>query len=405
MAVDFQSLKAQFPILKHHPGLIYLDNAATSQKPANVIRAMNDFYERSNSNVHRGLYKLSSEATTAYEGVRARTASLIGAESASTVSFTKGTTESINIIAQGFLRKKLQPGDVVVVSAMEHHANFIPWQQVCLEKKCRLEIIPVDAAGNLIWEDFHRSLQHNTRMVAITHMSNVLGTVNPIKKIVEACHARKIPVLVDAAQSVGHMPIDVSEWQADFVAFSAHKMFGPMGVGVLYARKGSSQDVDALVFGGGAIKNVASDYTEFLTYPYNLEAGTQNIAGIVGLGAAIDFIEQLDLASCHAHVRQLAMLLRTQLAELPFIKLVGEPGAFDSGGIVSFYLDKIHAHDAAGFLADRNIAVRAGHHCTQPLHDSLGIPASLRASFSIYNSVDDVNRVMNALIDLKKFWS
>jgi cysteine desulfurase/selenocysteine lyase len=403
MALEIKSLRTQFPIFNHEPGLIYLDNAATSQKPVNVIRAMNDFYERSNANVHRGLYKLSSNATKSYENARAGTATLIGAKSPATIAFTKGATESINIVAQGFLKKKLQPGDTIVISAMEHHANFIPWQQLCLEKKCRLEVLPVDNNGDLIWQDFTRSLQHRPRLVAIAHMSNVLGTINPIKKIVAECHARQVPVLVDAAQSIGHLPVNVSEWQADFVVFSAHKMFGPMGTGVLYARDEVSQEIDPLIFGGGAIKNVTAQETEFLEYPYCLEAGTANVAGVIGLGASVDFINALDLPACHDHTRNLATYVRTQLKRLPFIKLAGEPNDF--GGIVSFSIDNIHAHDAAGFLGEKNIAVRAGHHCTQPLHDALGTSATVRVSFSVYNTIEEANALISALKDLKKFWS
>ncbi|HWA33255.1 MAG TPA: cysteine desulfurase [Cyclobacteriaceae bacterium] len=403
MALDIKSIRSQFPIFNHHPGLIYLDNAATSQKPANVIRAMNDFYDRSNANVHRGLYKLSTEATKSFEDARARVAGFIGSPSPNTIAFTKGTTESINIVAQGFLKKKLQPGDTVVVSAMEHHANFIPWQQVCLERNCRLEVIPLDANGNLVWNDFIAAIDRHPKLVAITHISNVLGTINPISRLIAACHSRNIPVLIDAAQSVGHMPVNVADWDADFVVFSAHKMFGPMGVGVLYANSKVSGDIDPLVFGGGAIKNVTAGQTEFLEYPFNLEAGTPNVAGVTGLAAAIDFIDQLDMQACCDHVASLALHLRDQLKGLPFVKLAGDPNDF--GGIVSFYPDNIHAHDAAGFLAERNIAVRAGHHCTQPLHDQLGTPATVRVSFSIYNSLDDANAVINALIDLKTFWS
>ncbi|MDH4092058.1 MAG: cysteine desulfurase [Cyclobacteriaceae bacterium] len=402
MALPIESIKSQFPIFSHRPELVYLDSAATSQKPQSVCKAISDFYERDNANIHRGLYELSAKATQQYEEVRRKVCSLIGAADPMSIAFTKGTTESINIVAQGFLKKNLQKGDTVLISAMEHHANLIPWQQICAQREASLQIIPVNDKGELSLEKFEDFLDHRTKMVAIAHISNVLGTINPIEDIISMAHKRNIPILIDAAQSVGHYPVDMKKLDADFLVFSGHKMFGPLGTGVLYCKGEFARQVDPYNYGGGSIRNVEFAHTEFLDYPYNLEAGTPNIAGIIGLGTAIDFIQQLDLIVTADYARDLCILFKERLRLLSNIKLVGDPKNF--GSIVSFYVENIHAHDVAGFLANENIAVRAGHHCAQPLLDSMRIPATVRASFSIYNTSDDVDKAIAALGALNKFW-
>ena len=402
MALAVKSLKSHFPIFSNWPALVYLDSAATTQKPHSVIQGLTRFYEKENATVHRGLYELSAKATQRYEGVRKKVAELIGA-SANSIAFTKGTTESINIIAQSFLKKNLNAGDNVVISTMEHHANLIPWQQVCKQNNASLRIIPVNSAGELVMTELDNLLDNRTKMLAVTHISNALGTINPVEEIIFKAHKKNIPVLVDAAQSAGHYSIDVSKWDADFFAFSAHKMFGPPGTGVLYCKENLAQQVDAYNYGGGGIKNVSFEETEFLNFPYNLEAGTPNIAGVFGLGLAIDFIRQLDLTETGHHTKQLSSLFKEKLKILTHIHLVGNPNLF--GSIVSFQVENIHPHDAAEFLAHSNIAVRAGHHCAQPLLESMGIHATIRASFSIYNTIEDVDRTIEALIELKRFWS
>ena len=403
MALSIKSIKSQFPIFTHRSELIYLDNAATSQKPQSVVKAVTDFYERENANVHRGLYDLSSGATKRYEEVRKKVATLIGAGNPKTIAFTKGTTESINIVAHSFLKKNLKKGDRVVITAMEHHANLIPWQQICEQTEAALTVIPVNADGDLILEKLDSLLDRNTKMVAVTHISNVLGTINPVKEIIFVAHKKNIPVLIDAAQSAGHHPIDVKKWNVNFLAFSAHKMFGPMGTGVLYCKEDFAKQIDPFIYGGGSIKNVEFERTEFLDYPGNLEAGTPNVPGVIGLGTAIDFINELDMNETITHTKKLAAIFKERLKSMNKIQIVGNPKNF--GGIVSFNTQNIHPHDVAGFLANENIAVRAGHHCAQPLHESLRIPATVRASFSIYNTKEDVDKTIDALVALKKFWS
>lgn len=403
MALSLKSIPSHFPIFKHRPGLVYLDNAATSQKPHSVIQTITDFYEKENANIHRGLYELSSTATRRYEAVRKKVADLIGTNDPTSIAFTKGTTESINIVAQGYLKNKLQKGDNVVISAMEHHANLIPWQQICQQQQATLRVIPVNPDGELMIDKIDSLLDAQTKMVAITHISNVLGTINPVNEIIHRAHAKKVPVLVDGAQSAGHYPIHVKESDIDFLVFSAHKMFGPLGTGVLYCKKEFAQHIEPHNYGGGSIRHVEFEHTEFLDYPFCLEAGTANIPGVIGLGSAIDFIQQLDLNEVIEHEKNLSVTFKEKLKTLGGISLTGNPKNFS--GIVSFQVDGIHPHDVAGFLANENIAVRAGHHCAQPLLEAMGIPATVRASFTVYNTAEDVDRTIHALVELKKFWS
>ena len=403
MTLSLKSIKSQFPIFMHRPELVYLDNAATSQKPQSVIQTITDFYEKENANIHRGLYELSGNATRRYEETRKKIADLIGATDPKTIAFTKGTTESINIIAHSFLKKNLYKGDNVMITAMEHHANLIPWQQVCKQTGATLSVIPVNTNGELMVEKFNELLNRNTKMVAVTHISNVLGAINPIEEIVSIAHKKNIPVLIDAAQSAGHHSIDVKKWNVDFIAFSAHKMFGPMGTGVLYCKEKYAKQIDPFNFGGGSIKNVEFEQTEFLDYPYSQEAGTANIPGVIGLGTAIDFINQLDSNEVVRHTKNLTDIFKDKLKSIGKIQIIGDAKNF--GSIVSFNVENIHPHDVAGFLGNENIAVRAGHHCAQPLLESMGISATVRASFSIYNTMNDVDKTIEALIALKKFWS
>jgi cysteine desulfurase / selenocysteine lyase len=402
MSFPLSGVKAMFPVFRANPDLVYLDNAATTQKQSAVIDTVTQFYTNENANIHRGLYELSSNATQRYEGVRKKVRDFIGATSEREIAFTKGTTESINIVANSYL-PKIKPGDNIVISAMEHHANLIPWQQVCNKKKAVLRIIPVNDDSDLVLDELNDLLDQHTRLLAVAHISNALGTVNPIAEIISLAHEKSIPVLIDAAQSVGHSPINVSELDVDYLVFSAHKMFGPMGTGVLFAKEKNHSLIQPLNFGGGAIREVSFSETSFMDFPFCLEAGTPHVAGVLGLGAAIDFISQMDLNETSNHVHELASSFKSKLKSLGFARVMGNPKK--SGSIVPFVVGGIHPHDVAGFLGEHNIAVRAGHHCTQPLHEMLGLQSTVRASFSIYNTFDDVDKIVSCIRELKKFWS
>jgi cysteine desulfurase/selenocysteine lyase len=390
-------VKEHFPIFQVHPNLVFLDSASTSQKPQVVIDREREFYEKENANIHRGLYALSAEATQRYEAVRKLVSNFIGATAVHEIAFTKGATESINIVANSF-RKQVGRGDNVVVTVMEHHANFIPWQQLCLETGVEFRVAPITQTGDLDLIALDSLLDVRTKILAVTHISNVLGTINPIDEIIKLAHQKDIPVLVDAAQSVGHVPIDVKNWDADFLAFSAHKMFGPMGVGVLYAKEKHHTRIQPLNFGGGIVKNVSQAKTDFLEFPRNVEAGTPNVAGVVGLCAAIEFLKDSDWKALGDHPHNLAQQFRRQVESLQLARLVARPK--EASSTVSFVVDGMHPHDVAAFLAERNIAVRAGHHCAQPLHNVLGVAATVRASFSIYNTDEDVASSVEALKEL-----
>lgn len=402
MVLNFTMIRSRFPVFHHKPSLVFVDNASTTQKPAEVIKVMTEAYELGSANVHRGLYKLSEEATIQYEKVRSSVAEFIGAEDERSIAFTKSTTESINIVAQGFLKPILKEGDEVIITAMEHHANLIPWQQVCKQTNAVLKVIPIDANGDLVIETFSKWIGPKTKLIAVTHISNALGTINPINEIIQLAHRFDVPVLIDAAQSVCHYPINVKELEPDFLVFSAHKMFGPMGVGILYTRQKYWSEIKPLMFGGGAIRNVEFEHTEFMDYPRCLEAGTPNVPGVLGLGAAIEFIKELNFDEVLTHILYLAGLLREGLHEQGF-QVIGD--ARMKTGIVSFVHESIHPHDIASYLASQDIALRAGHHCTQPLLHELGVVATARASFTIYNTREDVDRILMALQGLKKFWN
>lgn len=400
--MDVEKIKLQFPAFRANSDWVYADNAATTQRPERVINAVSEFERRGVANVHRGLYKQAEEATEKFEEARKKTARFIGASSEHTIAFTKGTTEAINLVASCFLKNLVKPGDEVLITAMEHHSNLIPWQQVCQERQAKLKVIPINKNGDLQLDQVKTLLGSKTRMLAITHISNTLGTINPVKEIIPLAHQVNVPVLVDAAQSVSHYKIDVEDMGADFLVFSAHKMFGPFGVGVLYAHPKHHDRIQPLNFGGGAIKNVTFFETDWLDYPYNIEAGTQNISGVIGYSAALDWVSGTWSAELSTHVESLSERLREGIQKLNGFRIIGQ--ASKRSGIVSVFNDSIHPHDMASFLASANIAVRAGHHCTQPLLDSLGIPATTRFSFSVYNTTDDVERILEVLNDLMKFW-
>lgn len=400
---NFQEIKKQFSIFTNQPRLVYLDNAATTQKPKIVIETLNRFYHNENANIHRGIYDLSANATKAYEKVREQTAQFIGASSAKNIGFTKGTTESINIVANGFLKGQLQKGDNVLISAMEHHANLIPWQMLCKETEAELRVINLLKDNALDLKDFQTKIDSKTKLVALVHISNTLGTINPIEKVIESAHQKQIPVLIDAAQSTGLYPINVEKLACDFLVFSAHKAFGPFGTGVLYVSEPFINQIKPINFGGGMIRSVSFEETNFANFPHSLEAGTPNISGVIAWGAAMEFIDTLDRVAAINHIKGLGLYCRENLASLKEITIL--EGSENTSGIVSFTLNHIHPHDVATFLAEDNIAIRAGHHCTQPLLSMLQIPATIRASFSIYNNKTEIDLLIEKLKEIQKIFT
>ncbi|MEM1135308.1 MAG: cysteine desulfurase [Bacteroidota bacterium] len=402
MPFDPTTIKKQFPIFERFPDLVYLDNAATTQKPRSVIKAISDFYTYENANIHRGVYNLSAQVTQKYEAVRQQLSEFFEGDSPNCFSFCSGATEGINWVVKGYLENILQEGDNVVISAMEHHANLIPWQQLCIKNRAKLQVIPLNEKGEIDLQQFSTLLTQRTKIVALTHVSNTLGTINPIAEIVELAHQKAIPVLIDGAQSVGHFPINLYDLAIDFLVFSGHKIFGPTGIGVLYCKEKYHDQIKATKFGGGSIKEVSFNETSWKNYPHSMEAGTPHIAGVIGLGKALGFINEFDLTEAFSHEQKLAILLKENLKSIGGIELLGNPTHFS--GIASFIVENIHPHDVASFLAEQEIAVRAGHHCTQPLLASMGVPATVRVSFSVYNIEEDVVKLVEVLKELKKFW-
>lgn len=400
--------RADFPILQREvaPGvpLIYLDSAATSQKPSVVLAAMQSFYETSNANIHRGVHRLAEEATAAFEGARAAVARFVGAPSPRQIVFTRNTTESINLVAQTWGRANLSSGDVILLSEMEHHSNLVPWQMLAAEKNLRLEFIPVDPGGELDLSRLPDLLGQRPRLVALTHMSNVLGTVNPVAEIVRQAHEAGAAVLIDGAQSVPHLRVDLQALDADFYAFSAHKMCGPTGIGVLYGRKDLLEAMPPFLGGGDMIRRVDLRSFEANTVPHKFEAGTPPIAEAIGFGAAVEYLTAVGVGAVHRHEVALAALAIERLQEIPGVQVLG-PDAERRGGVVSFSLDGVHPHDIAQVLDRRGIAIRAGHHCAMPLHTKLGLPASARASFYLYNTAKDIDSLARGLYDVKTMFA
>ena len=393
-------IRNKFPIFKNNPTLVYLDSAATTQKPLSVIKAETDFYTHYNANVHRGVYGIAVKASAVYENVREKIAAFIGAVSKNEIVFTSGTTAGINLVAQSFLLPRLNEGDEVIISAMEHHANLIPWQQVCLQKKAVLRVIPFDESGVLDLSAYENFLNEKTKFVAVTHVSNTLGTINPIEKIIASAHKKNIPVLIDVAQSIASHEINVQILNADFLVFSGHKLFGPTGVGILFGKAKHLENMSPYQFGGDMIRDVSFDRTIFAPPPQRFEPGTQNIAGIIGLGAAIDFVEKIGRKNIYAHTHQLLQIATEKLQNTKGVRIIGS--APKKSAIISFIIGDIHPHDVASILAQRNICIRAGHHCTQPIMDFFDLPGTVRASFSIYNDETDIEKLMEGIEEVKK---
>ncbi len=402
---NLQSIRDDFPILStlmNDKPLIYLDNAATSQKPSTVIEAVENFYKTGNSNIHRGVFRLSEQATARYEATRKEFAQFISAEKESEVVFVKGVTEAINLIAYGFSQSILKEGDEILISEMEHHANIVPWQIACEQTGAVLKVIPVLDDGSLDIYAFEALLSEKTKLLSIVHISNALGTINPIKSMIDKAHALGVPVLVDGAQSAPHMKVDVKDLDCDFYVFSGHKLFAPTGVGVLYGKEKWLEQLPPYQSGGDMIEKVDFGGTTFKGLPGKFEAGTPNIAGVIGLSEAIQYLQKLDREGAMAHEDALLIQATEGLAQIDGLRLIGT--AKEKASIVSFVFDDIHAHDVGTFLDAGGIAIRTGHHCTMPLLKRFNVPATARASFAFYNNANDVDCLVESLKKMKSFF-
>ncbi len=396
--LDLQAIRADFPALAqsvHGRPLVYLDSAATSQKPRAVIEAVARFYQEDNANVHRGVHELAERATLALEGAREKVRGFVNAAPAAEIVFLRGTTEAVNLIAHSFGRARVGPGDEVLVTALEHHSNLVPWQLLCAERGATLRVCGIDERGDLRLDELDRLLGPRTRLLAVSHVSNALGTVSPIKAIVERAHARGVPVLVDGAQAVAHLAVDVRELGCDFYAFSGHKMYGPMGIGVLYGRAALLEEMAPWQSGGEMVSEVSFERATWQPPPRRFEAGTPDVAGAVGLGAAIDWLDRLDRKSVLAHERALLARGRAALEKIAGLRLL--PGGRESSAVLSFALDKLHPHDVGTVLDLEGVAVRTGHLCAQPLLRLLGLSSTVRASLAAYNTEADLDALVNAL--------
>lgn len=387
-----------FPILHervHGKPLVYLDNAATTQKPASVLAAIDAYYEHDNANVHRGVHLLSQRATDAYEGARARIARFIHAARAQEIVYVRGTTEAINLVAQSFVRPRIGPGDEILISAMEHHSNIVPWQLVCAQTGAALKVVPIDDDGVLDIDAYEQMLGERTRFVALVHASNALGTVNPVARLIEMAHARGVPVLIDGAQAIAHLPVDVGPLDCDFYAFSGHKVYGPTGIGVLYAKAARLESMPPWQGGGDMIRTVTFEKTEYNVIPWRFEAGTPNIAGAIGLAAALDYLDAIGPEIAHRHEADLLAYATDALRALPRVRMIGM--AKEKTGILSFVFGDIHAHDVGTILDQCGVAVRTGHHCAMPVMARFGVPATVRASLALYNTRAEIDALIDGL--------
>src|SRR3990172_908317 len=405
--LDLARIRADFPILAREvrPGvpLVYLDSTATSQKPLSVLEAMDTYYRRSNANVHRGIHALAEEATALYEGARGRVAKFIRARSTREIIFTRNTTEAINLVAYSWGRANVRAGDAVVITEMEHHSHIVPWQMLTAEKGAALKVIPITDEGELDLAAFETILKQSPKIVCLAHMSNVLGTINPVTEIAAKAHAAGALVLVDGAQSVPHFPVDVQDLGVDFLAFSAHKMCGPTGIGILWARQELLEAMPPFLGGGDMIKRVYLHEFKANELPHKFEAGTPAIAEAVGFGAAVDYLAAVGMEAIHAHEQEIIANALERLEEVPGVKVYG-PSAEKKGGVAAFSLDGAHPYDVAQLLHPYPIAIRAGHHCAMPLHDRLNLPATSRASFYLYNTHEEVDQFIEGLYKVKKMF-
>jgi len=403
---DVARLRKDFPILGtkvHGKPLVYLDNAATTQKPKAVLEALSHYYEHDNANVHRGVHLLSERATKDYEDARAKISRFVGAAQPQDIVFTRGTTEAINLVANSFVRPRLGPGDEILVSEMEHHSNIVPWQMACEATGAKLRVVPIDDAGQLRMGEFAKLLGKRTKFVSVAHVSNALGTINPVAKIVEAAHAKGVPVLLDGAQAVPHSPVDVQKLGCDFYAASGHKMYGPTGIGFLYGKRAHLEAMPPWQGGGDMIRSVSFAATTYNDVPYKFEAGTPDIAGAIGLGAAVDYLQGIGMANIAAHEHQLLEYATAALEAVPGIRILGT--ARNKAAVLSFTVDGVHPHDVGSLLDRDGIAIRTGHHCAQPVMERFGVPATCRASFGLYNTTAEADKLVKSLRGIREMFA
>lgn len=396
--LDVLKIREQFPILSQKPygkPLVYLDNAATTQKPIAVINKIVEYYSGYNSNIHRGVHFLSQQASAAFDNVRKQVAQYIHAKDEREIVFTKGTTDGINLVAYCYGSRFIKPGDEVIVSQMEHHSNIVPWQLMCEQRGAVLKVIPINENGELIWEEFIKLLSPKTRLVSVVYISNSLGTINPVKKIIAEAHKFNVPVLLDAAQAMAHMPIDVQDLDCDFLAFSGHKMYGPTGVGCLYGKASWLEEMPPYQGGGDMISSVSFEKTTYNEIPYKFEAGTPHIEGVIALGAALDFLQSLDMNKVKAHEEELVNYAMKQLSSIEGLRLIGT--AAQKAGVVSFVLEGINSLDAGMMLDTMGIAVRTGQHCTEPVMLCYKVKGTIRASFAVYNTMAEVDALTDGV--------
>jgi cysteine desulfurase/selenocysteine lyase len=400
------AIRKDFPILAqqvHSKPLIYLDNAATSQKPKCVIEALTRFYQMDNANIHRGVHQLSERSTQSYEAARDRVRRFLNAANTREIIFVRGATEGINLVAQTYGRTRVSAGDEIVISALEHHSNIVPWQMLCEEKGAVLRVIPINDRGEMEFDQFEKLLNHRTRLVAVSHVSNALGTINPVREIVKTAHGWNVPVLIDGAQAVPHIGVDVRSLACDFYVFSGHKVFGPTGIGVLYGREQLLKDMPPWQGGGDMIRSVTFEKTTYNDLPYKFEAGTPDIAGVIGLGAAIDYLDQIGMDVVAAHERDLLEYGTRALESISGLRLIGV--AREKAGVLSFVIDGVHPHDAGTILDREGVAVRAGHHCAQPVMDRFGLSGTTRASLAFYNTREDIDALVAGIQKVKEVFA
>ncbi len=406
MGFDVEKVREDFPILKvrvHGKPLVYLDNAATSQKPQVVIDTISRYYMAENSNIHRGIHFLSLQATRAYEDARDKVKHFLNASHTREILFVRGTTEGINLVAQSYGRTFIKEGDEIVISAMEHHSNIVPWQILCEQVGAKLRVIPINDDGELLIEEYEKLLNKRTKFVSVAHLSNALGTINPVKQIIEMAHRCGVPVLVDGAQAVPHLKVDVQDLDCDFYAFSAHKLFGPTGVGVLYGKANLLEAMPPYHGGGDMISSVTFEKTIYNVLPYKFEAGTPNIAGGVGLGAAIDYLNGIGLETVAAYEHELLSYATEAISRIPGVRLIGT--AKEKACVLSFVVDDIHAHDVGTILDEEGIAIRTGHHCAMPVMQRFGVPATARASLAFYNTREEIDALVAGILKVKEVFA
>lgn len=403
---DVEKIRQDFPILKtivHGKQIVYFDNAATTQKPQAVLDVLNNYYTEYNSNVHRGVHYLSEKATSAFEEARTKINNFINAKSSKEIIFTRGTTEAINLVASTYGYDNIKDGDEIIISTLEHHSNIVPWQILCERKNAKLRIIPLNEHGELIIEEYEKLINEKTKLVAISHTSNTLGTVNPVKEIIEIAHRKNVPVLIDGAQAIQHTKIDVQELDCDFFAFSGHKVYGPTGIGILYGKENLLDKMPPYQGGGEMIKHVQFEKTTYNELPYKFEAGTPDISGAIGLGAAIDYVNNIGLDNISKYEKEILNYATELLNKIEDFRIIGT--AKNKASVISFLIGNIHPYDTGVILDQMGIAIRTGHHCTEPLIDFLKIPGTARASFAFYNTKDEIDYLVKGIMKVKQLLS